>query len=751
MNLLKYEFSKVFGMKFPIIITLFFLLLNAILCFYQTTSYDSAYIDGASKFFSEHKNDSEIELSEFESNISSDFLTSEDMPDHAKYYYDFIDFSNYISDYSFKLDNIKKQAGLYIYELSARGVSDTSYIIKLQHEVIDIYDMAQDSIKINFEYIKGWDVYFTYNIVNVFVFISTLLFSVTIFTHEKTSGMHYIIHTTANGYMKIIGAKIFCTIIIIFSLFFLFSLESWLIIGMNIGYSSPHNFIQSLEPFLFCPYPLKILNYLFLSSLVKILSLLLFSSMVMTVCVLNYNHLLSFGLGVILYGINWIVHSINYINSDNYFKNINLITASNTTSLFDRYRALNIFGNIVECYIAIIFVYFTITLLLYCCVVLFHYLNLNRVHFNFSFPQKSTCLKNANSFKLSYHSLFYHEQYKLWILSRNFIIFILLISIKAFISFSPVNYDSYADSVYKDYMTTLSGELSSEKQSYLETERNFINKTLAIHDIKQQDYIDGNISFEDYRDYIKTYNYAYNRNEYFSKIELHRDYILELSSDGKSAWFVYDTGWKELFFSDFDWLFFIVLLILYAGIFTLEYDNMSSSGSFAQILRTTKHGRKTTFIMKCRATLLSSLIISIIWNSIDLFCIISNYELPLLNAPIYSIQEFESFPIQISLFGVLILFYIIKIVASIFLAMLLCMLSTLLKKSIPVLSLTLFITILPHLLYSLNINFFYIIDFTNFMEATPLLIHTSYGILYVCCCLGILLLLYINAKKEWIK
>lgn len=738
-------------MKFPIIITLFFLLINAVLCFYQTTFYDSDYIDGASTFFAAHKYDSKIKLSENESDISSDDKTSEDMSDSAKYYNDFVNFSNYVSDYPRKLDNIKTQANLYISELKARDVSSSSYILKYQYNVIDIYDMAQDNVEIDFEYVKGWDVYFAYNVVNVFVFASILLFSVNIFTQEKTSGMHGIIHTTPNGYLKIIGAKIFCTIIIVFVLLLIFSLESWLIIGINIGYSSPYNFIQSLESFLFCPYPLKILDYCFLSFLVKILSFLLFSSIVMTVCVLNYNYILSFGAGTIIYGINWIIHSIDYINSDNYFKNLNLITASNTTQLFDRYRAINVLENVVESYVAIICVYFTITLLLCFCVVFFHYLNLNRLQLNLLSPKKTIRSKKVTSLKISYHSLFYHEQYKLWILSRNFIIFIILISTKAFISLTPITYGSYADSVYKDYMTILSGELSPEKQSYLETERNFINQTLSTYNNKQQDYINGNISFEDYRNYIKTYNYAYNRNEYFSVIEQHRDYILELSSNGKSAWFVYDTGWKELFFSDFDWLFFIVLLILYAGIFTLEYDNMSSSGSFAQILRTTKHGRKTTFIMKCRVTLLSSLIISIIWNSIDLFCIISNYELPLLNAPIYSIQEFESFPIQISLFGILILFYIIKIVASIFLAMLLCMLSTLLKKIIPVLSLTLFITILPHLLYSLNINFFYIIDFTNFMEATPLLIHTSYGILYVCCCLGILLLLYVNAKKEWIK
>ena len=101
-------------------------------------------------------------------------------------------------------------------------------------------------------------------------------------------------------------------------------------------------------------------------------------------------------------------------------------------------------------------------------------------------------------------------------------------------------------------MTTLAGEMTDEKREYIADERQMINETIARREKVQQEYIDKTITYREYEEYLKKYNYAYSRNELFADIESHAAYIDRLAAEGKDAWFVYDTGWKKLFLSPFD-------------------------------------------------------------------------------------------------------------------------------------------------------------------------------------------------------
>ncbi len=137
-------------------------------------------------------------------------------------------------------------------------------------------------------------------------------------------------------------------------------------------------------------------------------------------------------------------------------------------------------------------------------------------------------------------------------------------------------------------MTVLSGEMTDAKRQYLIDERNMIDSAIVKKDEMQLLYVNDEITFDEYRQYLSEYNYAYSRNECFEIIENHAVYIDEMHYKGMQSWFVYDTGWKRLFFIDTDWTLYLVLILLFTSVFSKEYNEKQLSGSFAQIMRMSK-------------------------------------------------------------------------------------------------------------------------------------------------------------------
>lgn len=129
---------------------------------------------------------------------------------------------------------------------------------------------------------------------------------------------------------------------------------------------------------------------------------------------------------------------------------------------------------------------------------------------------------------------------------------------------------------------TIKGELTQDKLDFIISERNRINNALSSFEDMQQAYLRDEIDFDTYSSFLSEYNYAYSRNELFTVIEEHSEYLDNIEKIGETAWFLYDTGWKKLLFSGFDWTLYAVLIILISGTFVVEFDKKSSSGSFSQ-------------------------------------------------------------------------------------------------------------------------------------------------------------------------
>lgn len=94
---------------------------------------------------------------------------------------------------------------------------------------------------------------------------------------------------------------------------------------------------------------------------------------------------------------------------------------------------------------------------------------------------------------------------------------------------------------------------------------------------------------------------------------------------------------------------FYELGVVFSGSFGVEYERKSSSGGFANLLRTTNLWRSRAFRAKYISVFAVSFALIILWNAVDAVLAVRAYDLQLPSAPIYSIEAFESMPVGITI------------------------------------------------------------------------------------------------------
>lgn len=665
---------------------------------------------------------------------------------------------DYIKEYPYRVQDVIDRAYSNLDESDALGLSENAYITKYQRKVIALYDTAKNTVKIGFEYTRGWDDYFSYDAVNIFIFFMVITVGTAVFTEEKASGFLPLLRCSKNGRTKTAIAKISAALLATLMLVLLFLLESWLIIGITVGYSNPMNAIQSFDMFLYCPYIWTVGEYALLSLALNLLTFFMILSVILVISVFAYHYVLTFLSGFCLLGTGLILNIV-HIGSDNPLYVFDFLDTASATTIFERYRSCNLFGKQTS-YIALTITVYTVLSAALLVFTVWKYnstsdgVNIKVLNGLFSkvsgLSGKYRLVRKKNKNRGYSLSLFAAEAYKTLISSRVWILVVLLFVAKCCISMHVYQPNaSYADRIYKEYMTTLAGEMSNAKRQYLMDERDRIDTTLAKREEMQTLYANDAISFDEYSAYLSEYNYAYSRNECFEMIENHANYIDNLGNEGKQAWFVYDTGWKKLFSAETDWTLYLVLVLLFASVFSREYNGRSSSGSFTQILRAAKNGRKKTVAGKYLSSCALCTAVSAVWYAVDIVAVYQAYDMPLITAPIQSIEYMGEFAPDITISLYSSIFFAVKILACLSFTLLLCSLSALLCKPILIILTSSAAAFLPALLSRFSKDLIRVTDFTSFARATPLLLKNGQAFGYIAICFAVGGTLVACVKRKW--
>ena len=669
------------------------------------------------------------------------YSTDEDYPDtrlFAKLY-------NTIAaarEYPDVLEKVIDRAWANLDAFADMGITEDSFTYRYQLRVIELYELMRDSVEIGVEYTRGWDEYFRYDTVNIFIFVMLIMLGSIIFAQEKQSGFLPIMRTAKNGRARTAVAKILTMLLLTVIFVLMFTLSSFAVYGLRIGFSSPDNVIQALDTFTLSPYQITIGQYFVITLGVKLLTFAVFSMVITALSVVFYNYILIYFVGLGLFGLNFLFYTLSYIDANSVFKNLNLVATAAGNPLFIRYRAMNFFGAVAG-FVPSMAVIFSL-LIVSCAVVtvMLYVKGSNGIRVGWIDNALAWCMTRAAELRHKFtfakrerahkartfsHSLILAEVFKTLISSRFIVIVVLILCVKTWYSVdtnTPVN--SYADAVYKEYMTTLEGEVTDEKLAYLAEERAMINETLSKQTMMQEAYVNEQISFEEYREYLSDYNYAYSRSELLSVIEQHAAYLAQKEAEtGIKGWFLYDTGWQKMYAEDADLFLYAAILLLLTGSFAAEYVSKSSSGGFAQLLRSTKNGRHKTFYAKLISSAMIALTLSLLTGAVDTGVIIGGYDLPAMNAPLASMQMFADVTSGITVAQYFAVFFVMRMAGALLMAMLVCALSELLARYIPVLGTAVLLTLLPALCAYFGLAAAERVNFLNLLAGTPLFLQSA--------------------------
>jgi len=765
-----YELKKLFGIRYLWAFLAVLLLLNGLIAwhtagksmagqeeveliagffddyFANTEEYEAHYAEILA--FNEEQNRLWMEAMregnmEFETeSMPSIYSENEDYPD--QYLFHFVHNAiNTAKDYPSTLQKVIDRAKANLAEFAAMGITEDSFTYRYQVKVIRLYELARDNVTIGVEYTRGWGAYFAYDLVNVFLFIMLIMLGSLVFAQEKQSGFLPIIRTARYGRAHTALAKILAAILLSLAFTLLFTLSTWAIFGLRTGYSSPANAIQVLNAFTLSPHQITIGEYFLLTLAVKMLTFALFTVIILTVSTIFYNYILIYLSGLGLFGLNFLLYTLKYINANSPLKNLNFVAVSAVNPLFERYRAVNFFGGVWG-YVSFMFTLFSLLTIGLSVLTIWLYRNGVR-EIRPAWADKLTAFaaekaawlrglplrrirKRKNGYSRGYSlSLLAAESFKTLISSRFIVVVVILLTIKGVYSADLYHAgNSFSDAVYQEYMTTLEGPVTGEKLAYLAEERAMINETLARYEQVRADYIAEKIAFDEYSDYLSDYNYAYSRTELLTIIEEHARYLTRLEEEtGRQGWFMYDTGWRRLYSGDADLFLYVTILLLLTGTFASEYVSRSSAGSFAQILRSTKHGRAKTFTAKLISAGMIAVVLAVLFSAVDIIAIAANYEMPAIDAPLISMQMFGSVSGNISVGVYLLIFLILRVLAAVLMAMLVCALSELLCRYIPVLGAVVLLTLLPALCAYFGLAIADRVNFLNLLAGTPLVLQSA--------------------------
>ena len=346
-------------------------------------------------------------------------------------------------------------------------------------------------------------------------------------------------------------------------------------------------------------------------------------------------------------------------------------------------------------------------------------------------------------------TLFGAEMGKLLLANKFIIIVVVVLLAKGFIATETFTYtESFTDSVYKEYMTTLSGEMTEEKLAYMEAERNRIDTAKNGFNQAVADYHQGKISQQEYLAFVDEYDYAKDRDSHFVRIENRRDYILSVQAAGKDAYFVYDTGWNTLFSQGFDYLLYGLVLLLFAGVFANEIR-----GGINNILKATGKGRWRLFLVKYAAVLTLATILFAAFTVIDLNAAMKSFEFPAWDAPVQSLTMFGAQP-TMTVAQFVALWISVKWLAVVLLVTALTGISLLSGKVLNTMAIVATVTLMPFLLHRFGLAVAQYFDFTYMLEGTSFLTTAAGSALYLTLTVAVLVaaitILTWLAKQMWV-
>ena len=470
-----------------------------------------------------------------------------------------------------------------------------------------------------------------------------------------------------------------------------------------------------------------------LTLVVRFLSLCVVSVVCACVCLCLRSISLSFATTITAVSIQYVMFLFGRTESIQYLNIVGAISLSSTLSTF---RCTSILGYAVEflplmltCGLAIA-VIGAITFQYLFCIIrlsisrrgLLTQVKRTLVTQRELFHSKITSKSISQKRRLFSANLFAYEWRKAFT-SRG-VLLLLFLAVVFKLSAAYAQFDSqntYSLMLYSRYIDEVQGEQTDEKREYIENEIERIENILDEFLQKKQEFYSGNLSYDQYSMVLEEYNLASSSEEVAERVMIHSEYLDWLASHRNvNACYLYDIDWLRLFETGSDIILIALLAYLSAGVFSDEHTKMSGEGNRMLMISATKKGRTDLYHQKLSFSLLISLIITLLFNAIDGWCIVQKFKLPNGESPLLSLERFGGIEYSGSIHQFIATTWIIQLFVALVVAGIVTMLGALIKNKLYALLSSFSLLFIPYLFKKIGLSQFAYFDISNGFDAEQL-------------------------------
>lgn len=571
-----------------------------------------------------------------------------------------------------------------------------------------------------------------------------LIFSVMLIFDEKNKGLFPLICSMPKGRKETALSKIVMLIYTSGCFTFLFWGSNLLYYFVSIGLGDCSRGIQSLAPFIGCPYSVSIAGYLFVFFLTKWFSYLIFSISVLLISIF-FSRISTIGLvTTVVFGIEACLYAkIEPLSPYRLFRIFNVFNLLSTNNFYSTYSTVNIFGGAISAILMTWIILLLVTLLFSFLIILVFSEKKNSINGISLFQQIQKKFSRIHITPAV--SVWKQEAYKLFVINKG-IIFLLVFVVLVFPKITQENiYLSSDELYYKTYMEHLSGKLTEEKEGYLNKEKQRlteaqieISRIEALYKEKKITEIQRVQYEQPYQSAILAENAFSRVMQYYNNVKQHDDRA-----------FLYDSGYIALF--EGNGAVYLAILIFcslcFSNLFSMELQNKVNL-----LIRTLPKGRENTVRCKAVLSLIVAAFITCIAFGMELFSAYEAYGLNQWDAPISSIPIFSSLPDWLPIWGYIVMQFCFELFSVLSSTLIILAISVKHRNGLISMLLSVFLLVVPIVLYFMGMQVMQYVSFLPLILSGSMLMTKSGIIICVIYCIVAALsasIIFLYLKKRF--
>ena len=523
-----------------------------------------------------------------------------------------------------------------------------------------------------------------------------------------------------------------------------------LILAVTTGFTTPDQFVQATEALHLCPYVLTMGQYLLLLIGVKIVVFFVLSLVIAVLGQLVGNELIVLSSGAVFMVLSYLLSTVTDTASPLFeMRRFNFFDAAFGTFYFERYRALNLFGNHVGLipFTAVVLIVMIAAVLAVSFIVGFRSRLLTaQPKQSRKKTKKSVDKKKSVPVRTGSMSVLGYEFTKNLLNPKGVCIIAAALAVKIVVSavtFMPVETNS--EIIYRDYILDLKGTVTEAQDAYIAEEDNYISKSLADYARAEVDYREKTIGYEEFRTFTERKNYAELVEHPFERVIERQMYVkrtLAAEEGYDNIEYIYEEGLKQFLFSFFDVVLVMLCLALLSDLFSREYQS-----GFIMILSLTKYGGKKTFLAKYLFGFVAVTGLYLLFTAVDLVMLTKNYDMYYLSSGLMSAPDLWSLRWNLSVGEYMLIYKAVSYIGFLLTGCMMISISLLTKNVLISAIVSLGIVFIPAFVGFFGVNAINWIDLTAVLNPSMVkeILPQSVILLTVCA------VLFVLARRKWVK